>query len=347
MMRGWRGFARRIALALLLGSFLATAAGAQTPGLYQAVQEQEAAIAGLDVQLVRSQARRAAVEAQRQAGERRLRRLAARQAALGADLTGGRRRLDAVLRFLYEDGSAALLDVLLSSTSFRDFVTRLDFVRRVAAYDVGVLRRVAQERRDLARTAAAAERQQRSLDREAVQLRQVVGRLQALEAQHRAALANASSQLVAFDQALLKGLPGLQDLLDHFSQMPWANLTPDGVQVDYASREVTALVRAGTVNAYFGANVPQFSGFAFSFDARGATLSGRGVTLSGPLSATGGRLVWSPDALDVGGAPAPPSVLQGLLSGTRLEVPVPSPAAGLALVSAATGPDALRLVFAP
>lgn len=342
-MKHWQA----LAVLLVVAATPVAAAWAGPPVPIGAVQRQQAAIASLDVQLVQSQAQRAAALERQTAGEQRLKALAARQARLDADLATGGRRVAAVVRFLYEEGDASLFAVLLSSTSFADFVTRFQFVMRIVDYDVGVLRDVSGERRALAATVAAAKAQQLQLDREAAQLGQLVHSLRDLEARHQAALTDASGALVAFDQALLQGLPGLNDLLDNFSRLPWSGISPDSVQLDLAARDVTAGFDAATLNAFFSAHDPQFAGFAFSFDAAGATLAGKGVLLAGPVSAAGGRLIWSPDALSVAGAPAPPLVLQHLLAGRQLAVAVPAPAQGVGLTSAETLPGTLQLVFAP
>lgn len=338
---------RLFALACALALGLSSSAGAAPGGLRSGVQAQEAAIASLDLQLAKSRARRAVVEAARQSGERRLRSLAARQAQLSGDLRDGRQRVAAVVRFLYEDGTTSLLGVLFASSSFADFVTRFAFVERIVAYDVGLLRQVSTERRELAQTVAAAESQQRNLDAEAAQLQQVVARLQALEARHKQALAGASAQVVAYDRALQTGLPALQKLLTFFPQLPWNDVQPDGVQLDYATRQVVVTVKAATLNALFTEKVPDFGGFAFSFQPSGVTLAGHGVTLVGPVAVVSGGVLWRPDGLVVGGQAASGAALVSLLSGQRFTVSIPAPAAGLRLESATTGSGALRFTWAP
>ena len=95
------------------------------------------------------------------------RRLAVRQRQLADIQASLKRHTDALNRRLvdiYEQGSTSYLDVLLNSTSFEDFVERLDFLRFIVRSDTDLIDRVNAEQRRYQRIVADLEQTQADLD---------------------------------------------------------------------------------------------------------------------------------------------------------------------------------------
>jgi septal ring factor EnvC (AmiA/AmiB activator) len=95
------------------------------------------------------------------------RRLAVRQGQL-ADITASLKRhtdaLDRRLVDIYEQGSTSYLDVLVNSTSFEDFVERLDFLHFIVRSDTELIDRVNAEQHRYQRIVAGLEQTQADLD---------------------------------------------------------------------------------------------------------------------------------------------------------------------------------------
>ncbi|HZV78454.1 MAG TPA: peptidoglycan DD-metalloendopeptidase family protein [Candidatus Binatus sp.] len=95
------------------------------------------------------------------------RRLAIRRvqlAAVQASLKRHTEALDRRLVDIYEQGSASYLDVLLNSTSFEDFVERLDFLRFIVRSDTELIKRVNTEQHRYQLMVADLERTEADLD---------------------------------------------------------------------------------------------------------------------------------------------------------------------------------------
>jgi murein DD-endopeptidase MepM/ murein hydrolase activator NlpD len=118
------------------------------------------------------------------------RRLAVRQRQL-ADIEASLKRhtdaLDRRLVDIYEQGSASYLNVLLNSTSFEDFVERLDFLRFIVRSDTELIARVNAEQHryqkivaDLEQTQADLYTQRGDRERKRGQLSELANRRQEL-----------------------------------------------------------------------------------------------------------------------------------------------------------------------
>jgi septal ring factor EnvC (AmiA/AmiB activator) len=95
------------------------------------------------------------------------RRLAVRRMQLAAIEASLKRHTDALdkrLVDIYEQGSTSYLDVLLNSTSFEDFVERLDFLRFIVRSDTELIARVNAEQHRYEGLVADLERTQADLD---------------------------------------------------------------------------------------------------------------------------------------------------------------------------------------
>src|SRR5579872_4579070 len=153
------------------------------------------------------------------------RRLTVRRRQLAwaqASLDRHRDALNHRLVDIYEYGSASYLDVLLSATSFVDFIERWDFLRFVIRSDARLIADVNQAARryqkmvaDLSATQAALEREQQAQERQQQQLG-------ALADERRQLLARAASQRQAIAQQVdeLENLSAaeearLQELIRH------------------------------------------------------------------------------------------------------------------------------------
>ncbi|MDI3316744.1 MAG: peptidoglycan DD-metalloendopeptidase family protein [Bacillota bacterium] len=108
----------------------------------------------------------------------RLTQLQAALQAAQARLEEQRTRLGDRLRATYEMGTVSYLDVLLSSRSFADFVTRLQTLEQVVAADVALLHQVQAQRAEVERQ---TQLQQRQVAQIAALTRQVAAAKQSLD----------------------------------------------------------------------------------------------------------------------------------------------------------------------
>jgi len=350
-----RALAIAIALLLAVSAPLA-AAGPAAPvyGQYQADQAAEAQLsaqlAAADAAVVRARGELSVQQAAAAAAQAKVVDLNAQVAALNQRLASEQSRTDSVVRFLYEDGSASFLAVLLQSTSFSDFLTRFSLVVQIVASEVGVLHTVAAQRAEVAQargdaaTAAtqAAAAEQRAADGLTTLRKDEAARAATLAAAKAQASASAA-KLVALDQTLLQGLPQLNGVLAGWSALPWGRVQPASVSVDVAAGHVAVTVSAADLTAAVG-----IAPLALTVAADGVSLTSGGpadLQLTGPVTVQGGDLVWQPATLTVGGAPAGPGVVASLLAGRRLLIPVPAPAPGLSLQTVRLQAGSLELDF--
>lgn len=333
---------RSLAVATLAALLVAAPARAATPSnqgtysQYQAALASEkqiaARLAGADAAVVRAQADLAAVAAQQAATRHQLAGLKDQVSALDAGLASQQARTDAIIRFLYESGGFSFLGVVLQATSFSDFLTRFSMVSRIVAADVRELRRVAAEQAELRSRQAAVTATERKLAAESQAAKAVLARLQREQSARAQALAQAKQQAKAFgaklqamDQALLAGLPELNTVLAEWPKLPWAQVKPGAVNISGLELDVT--VSAAALNSTLG-----IAPLTLVLGKDGVTLTSpppASLQLQGPVAISGGDVIWKPDTLDVGGAPASPGVLTTLLAGRNLAIPLPAPAPGL------------------
>lgn len=358
-----RGFAAAVALGLLLAfAWLPTAGvlAGNPAGTYQEMlQAQEEAhrlaqeLVGLDLQILEAEANQKQLGAEEAATRRSLQTLQQEITRLQGELASQQHTVDAVVRFLYEDGTVSLLEVLLQSTSFTDFLTRFAYVQAIVRYEVGVLHSVAAERRLLGEKEQALADASRKLEEQARRSAEALAKLRALRAEHGALLSSVearalalSDQLAALDRAILSGFPALEYLLAHFAELPWADLTPD--RVDAGLGGLRAIFSQSSLNGLL-ARVPDLQGIALELDEGGAaavTGPPSNIRLAGPLLAEGDGLQWQPDTLSVGGVPAPKQVLAGLLANRPLRISL-TPLLGLHMRSVSVRQGELELTFAP
>jgi septal ring factor EnvC (AmiA/AmiB activator) len=125
------------------------------------------------------------------------RRLAVRRVQL-ADIQASLKRhtdaLDKRLVDIYEQGRASYLDVLLDSTSFEDFVQRLDFLRFIVRSDSELIARVDAEQRRYQRIVADLEATQADLDTQRMNQERERGQLATLADRRRELLYAATLQ---------------------------------------------------------------------------------------------------------------------------------------------------------
>jgi hypothetical protein len=332
----------------------ATPPAAPTYGEYQSDLAAEAriaaAIAAADAAMVRAQHDLDNLRAEVAATQDRLRSLDSRVSDLNGQLAAERGRVAAVVRFLYEDGSTSFLAVLLQASTFGDFLTRFALVAQIVRAEVDVLRQVAALRADLARERAAAAAANARLQSETAAQAATLARLQQDQVARTQALAQARQQagaaaakLAALDQTLLQGLPQLDAVLAGWSSLPWDSVQPDSVSVDLAAGHVAVTLSAAALTAAAG-----IAPLSLTVAPDGVSLTSGPpamLQLSGPVSVQGNALLWQPDRLAVGGAPAGPGVVTALLGGRRLIIPVPPPAPGLSLKSVRLKAGALELDF--
>lgn len=265
------------------------------------------------------------VRAEAEAARRAEAEARARRERTRRELEAARREAGRWLRFLYEDGSLRLLDVLLGASDFTDFVSRAETLGSLLERQAERLRRVraldAEARRQAEDLAA---RRREAADRES-EARRTVEALARLRTEKEAALGRAAAAAgggpaarEALDRRWTASAALLLEFLRRFPALPWDRLQPDrvtfnplglGVEVEIgeatldrtllgADPRLAALrleVRPGEV-----AVLPRQGGAAESF------------LLAGALERRGSRLAFVPVRLEVRGVPAGRATLEEL-----------------------------------
>ncbi len=279
-------------------------------------------------------------------------------AVLEAEVARRRRSVDAWLRFLYEEGPVAYLDVLLGAADFYDFTTRLEVLSRIIGQAVGRLREarvlhdgLARRRTELAARAASLAAAERDLAAAVRRAEDEARRREALLADARALLGERAGALERLDALWRERLPSLGKLLERLPSLAWDRVPPDAVEPDDgATGRLRVTLREETVNRWLFAPDRELASLRVVFlPGRVAVVDRTGgeesLRLEGPLEMAGGRVRWVPERLDFLGVPVGPGGLADLAASPRLVLALERAVAPLRLVSveAQAGRLVLRL----
>lgn len=285
--------------------------------LGRSLEEIRGALAGVARQVADVTGRREAAAAERDRLEARRRE---RQA-----------QFNLRLRYYQERGRVAPLAVLLGSTSFIDFLSRLDLLNQVLENDAALIA----ELRSLKAAVAAQEQALQAAEAELAQLQAKLAaeeaRLQAEIARREAVLAGLQEQRAAMEARLAgvertwkeKGEPVLLALGSTLQRVDPSTFEPDQISVSFFPPGATALITADSLTRFFR-QVPELKELTFRLEAGTVSLEGQfdgeRVKVGGQFSVAGKTaLRFEAKQIEIGDFTVPPDSIAALLQGATLD----------------------------
>lgn len=256
-------------------------------------------------------------------------------AVLEAKLSEREERLKRRLRFMYEDGSVSYLEVLLSSASFQDFLSRLDLIRMIASADASLVREVKalKVRVETERAALQARRDELAGLRSRAEARQARITRLILEKEQR--LSGLRDKRSAFESALAdlervwagEALPVIKALTAEFqgSTHRLRDMEPDEVRYRLVPPAVILTVSESTLNGFLQGGSPEIQSLRFRLRSTGAELSGTyskvDLVLRGKLVIEGEtRVRFLPDEIIFSGFRVSPEAVRIYVEPLRMEI---------------------------
>lgn len=305
--------------------------------LQRILQEEQAVLAelfALNRTLEEIRADLARLDGEVGAAEDTLRRLAGEEERLQARYQAVLQLFGRRVRFLYEEGTSAYLELLIGSTSLADFLQRLEFLELVIRQDARLLAQV----RGLRREIAVQQEQQRQERDQLLALRQ---RQAARQADLEAAVAARGARLAALRErrgAVEQALGSLEALWAervrpvlaafgsafHALTLNLQDLSPDAVQFQTFPPRATVIVSTASINQFLG-RFDDFRGLQFRLQAGRADLVGDfgGVALEidGAFAvANETTLRYAPSQIRFFGVTLPAQTTQELIGSGSLDV---------------------------
>ncbi|MDI3538527.1 MAG: hypothetical protein PWQ13_550 [Bacillota bacterium] len=306
-------------------------------------------LALLNRQKEQAQARLAAIEANLTSTAREKEQLA-RRAAEEQENVG------AWLRFLVEDGSLTYLHVLLGAVDLKDFLTRLDLVLTIIESNVTRLENLYALTAALAAKEAELARQEAALAQEYAVIKESLAEAENLRQAKARALAEAEKKLADFatvlavSQAWETVLPDIDGLLARLEAVPWENIQPDSLELNFLLGRAELLYREATLAGVLMNTGDEGEDLDLScvpgrlILARPASTGRPAYTLSLELVPDGRRLLLNPAGITVSGIAVPSSNLALLFAERNLALNPPLPM-GLKIAGAEVGVGTLKLTL--
>lgn len=349
-------------LILLLSSLSAFSAALPAPEtalLPAPATEKERLIAeilALDTKLALLNRQKAEAEARIEAIKANLTSTAQEKEQLTRRAAEEQENVAAWLRFLAEDGSLTYLDVLLGALDLSDFLTRLDLVLTIIESNVNKLEKLQALAAAIAAKEAELARQQAELAKAHATISESLAAAQSLRQAKARALAEAEKKLADFatvlavSQAWETVLPDIDRLLARLEAVPWENVQPDSLELNFLLGRANLVYRETTLAGLLRNTEEQGDGVDLSclpgrlILERPAAPGRPAYTLSLELVPDGRRLILKPAGIAVAGVVVPSSNLALLFAGRNLTLTLPLPA-GLKIAEAEVQAGALKLTL--
>lgn len=267
-----------------------------------------------------------------------------------------------LLRFYYEGDRLSYLQVLLESEDMVDLLARLRLLGLLIRQHTDLLAeveglieegRLREER--LAIKEAELQEKERSAGEAAENLRVLIREKEAALAAARAM--EGGSRVLELEQHWSQALPSLHYLLSHFASLPWQEIPPDKVDLDFRTGGIRLEVGEDTLNRTLGAADPSLAGVTYRIVPQGVVVSGSSQAggkevpyrLTGRLTAAGPRLRLEPVELQVEEVTLGEGILASLFSGYDLSFGAPKEmeSYGLSLSGVWTGEGKIFINLAP
>lgn len=238
------------------------------------------------------------------------------------------------LRFYQERGRIAPLAVLLGSSSFVDFLDRVDLMNQVLQHDAKLMAELRSLRSAVAAQAEAARAATAELEQLRSRLNEEEARLQAEIARREAVLASLQEDRAAIEAQLAdlertfteKAEPILLALGSTLQQVDSATFEPDQVGISLFPPGATAVVSAESLTRFFG-QVPALSGLKFRLEPGAVHLEGE---FEGTPIRVGGRFVvaekailrYEPTEIQIREFKVPSESIAKLLAANQIDIDV-------------------------
>lgn len=277
------------------------------------------------VRLERAKERLARVRAEAEAARRAEAEARARREKTRRELEAARREAGRWLRFLYEDGSLGLFDVLLGASDFADFVSRAETLGRLLERQAERLRRVRSLDAEARRQAEDLAARRREADGRELEARRTVEALARLRAGKEEALGRAAAAAgggpaarEALDRRWTASAALLVEFLGRFPALPWDRLEPDRVTPNPLGLGVEVEIGEATLDRTLLGADPRLS--ALRLEVRRGEIAvlpreggaAAGFRLAGALERRGTRFAYVPVRLEILGVPAGRATLEEL-----------------------------------
>jgi peptidoglycan hydrolase CwlO-like protein len=331
----------------------------ETAPLPAPVTEKERLIAeilALDTKLALLNRQKAEAEARIEAIKANLTSTAQEKEQLARRAAEEQEYVAAWLRFLAEDGSLTYLDVLLGALDLSDFLTRLDLVLTIIESNVNKLEKLQALAAAIAAKEAELARQQAELAKAHAAISESLAAAQSLRQAKARALAEAEKKLADFatvlavSQAWETVLPDIDRLLARLEAVPWENVQPDSLEVNFLLGRANLVYRETTLAGLLRNTEEQGDGVDLSclpgrlILERPAATGRPSYALSLELVPDGRRLILKPAGIAVAGVVVPAPTLALIFAGHELVLTLPLPA-GLKIAQADVEVGELRLTL--
>ncbi|HYG57448.1 MAG TPA: hypothetical protein VD902_05215 [Symbiobacteriaceae bacterium] len=309
--------------------------------LGRALTEKQAAIQAGEAEAASMRLRRAEAAAER---ERLEQQRLERQARLG-------RRL----RFYHENGRVAPLAVLLGATSFSDFLSRMEILQEILAYESRLVRelrslkaQVAEQERALQAAATELDRLQAALRADEARLREAVAGREAILAGLRERRAAMEERLAALERTFAdSALPVLTALGDDLLKIDPAAFAPDELSMSLFPPGAVAVVSSRTLTGLLSGS-DALKGLTARVQPGSVSLEGlfHGTDLRiGGQVVVGGPAVlrFEPEQVRVGDFTVPPEAIAGLTGTGHLDIDLGDMLSPFVLTEVTMAEDQLRV----
>ncbi|RDV82128.1 murein hydrolase activator EnvC family protein [Ammonifex thiophilus] len=159
------------------------------------IESLSAQLSSLNASIEAKERERQALEKELQQVEEELKRAEEQVRLAEARLREAEEVFNMRLRSLYEEGQVSYLEVLLGANSFSDFITRLELLRHVLAFDAALVKEIKAQRAELEAYKARVQAQHQRLLTLRNQQEAVIRTLAARQEEKKALLAQAQSEL--------------------------------------------------------------------------------------------------------------------------------------------------------
>jgi hypothetical protein len=358
--KGWGAMRRRLvslllALALLIAG-LPGRAGAEpaappTPEEQAVLQELFTLGRSLDetrAAIDQANARLAELEGQRTAAAVERDRLEVRRRERQAVF--GRR-----LRYYQEQGRLAPLAVLMGSSSFLDFLSRIDMLNQILAQDArliaelrGLRAGVAEQEQKLRAAAEEQEKVRAALLADQAKLTRAIADREAILASLKEKRAAVEAELASLERVWeQQALPVLVALATTLQTVDPGAFAPDDISLSLFPPGATAVISSKSLNAFFGQRA-ELKGLTFQIAPAAVSLAGQ---FEGTPVAIGGQFVvagktvlrYEPKDVRIGDFAVPPQSLSSLLASSHIDIDVSSMISPWALKDVQMRQDELRI----
>ena len=275
------------------------------------------------------------------------------QAQVEARLQTNRESLNNSLRFFYTYGASPVLTSAFTSTGWSDLIVRWELTSRLANFFLDSIRNQLQLQalvREKSNLIATKEKELQQAQENMLATQKMLTKLKqeqqaklaSLQKQH----SNWSKDLLALEKAWSSALPSLQYLLQQLPALPWQQLEPDNIKIDYAAGKVVATFTQASLNSKLFSSEQKMQEFRLVLAAEGLCIPGPDFEVKGTLQVDGPhQLIFIPRSVSFAGIPLERSTWNELLSEEKLKLNLPPPIYGLQFKDISLNPGHMVLVL--